>query len=242
MRIIYILATVIFAASLQAGQIGELVKVSVPDGIISPTGFVASISSVAQIAAQAQALAAQAEAVALAAADASQAVIQVQEIVNGLEGIGYIRGYVESFGAGISADTNMIATIIKFEPAGTTATSSLWRTYTYYSENPGNFPVVHYTRSLGSTNAWDTATQVSVGLTNTIVGDTLYECYANTVEMPISFTNAFFRTFVDVTGAGTNQVYMPVNNGVSVNGEVPLTATFTAGTNSMRFIGGILCQ
>lgn len=240
-RILLILA-VIASMTGHAETIGELVKVSVPDGAISPTGFVATISSVAQIAAQAQAISAQADAMTQAAADASNAVDQVRVIVNGLEGIGYIRGYVESFGAGITANTNTVATIVKFEAAGTTSTTSLWRAYTYFTEDPGSFPVMHYTRSLGSTNAWDTATQVSVVLTNTIVNGTQYECYANTVAMPLAYTSAFFRTFADISGGGTNQTYMPVRNGVSVNGAPPLTMTFTSGTNVFRIIGGVLCQ
>ena len=230
------------AAGARAGTIGELVKVSAPDGAISPTGFVATITSVAQISAQAAAVAAQAEAVAQAAAEASQAVAQVQAVVNGLEGIGYIRGYVESFGAGIQASTNIQASIVKFESAGTTATSSLWRAYTFFTEDPGSFPIVHYTQSLGDTNAWGTATQISVVLTNTVVGETEYECYANTVSMPLAYTGAFFRVFADVVGSGTNAVYMPVRNGVAVNGTEPLTATFTVGTNVVRFIGGIRTQ
>ncbi|MEI6210932.1 MAG: hypothetical protein WCR06_04835 [bacterium] len=233
-----------FAVAVVAAgdRVAEIVSVNPQTGAISPTGFVATISSVAQIAVQAEALAAQADAVAIAANDASQAVSQVQSIINGLEGIGYVRGYVLSFGSGIQANTNTSATIVKFERAGSTATTSLWRAYTYFTSDPGVWPVVRFSRSLGSTNAWVTATQVSVVITNTTVGGTQYECYANTVSMPLSYTGAYFRTFADVSGAGTNQTYMPVRNGVSVNGVDPLTASFTVGTNSIRFVGGVRVQ
>ena len=230
------------AVVVAGDTVAEIVTVHPQTGAISPTGFVATISSVAQIAAQAQSIAAQADAVAAAAADASNAVAQVQTIVNGLEGIGYIRGYVVSFSGGIQASTSTVATIVKFEPAGATSTTSLWRAYTYFTEDPGSFPVMRYSRTLGDTNAWDTASQVSVVLTNTIVGTTNYECYANTVAMPLAYTSAFFRTFADISGSGTNQVYLPVRNGISVNGAEPLTMTFVSGTNTFRIIGGVLCQ
>ena len=99
--------------------------------------------------------------------------------------------------------------------------------------------MVHYTDSLSRTGSWQTATQVSVIRTNTLVGDTLYDCYASTVAMPLDATQAFFRVFADVSGVGTNTTYMPVRNGISVNGAPGLTLRLTSGTNVIAIVGGV---
>jgi len=114
--------------------------------------------------------------------------------------------------------------------------------YTYFSQDPGVWPVVRTTESLLRTNAWDEAYTVNVSVTNVLVGDTLYECYLNRVQVPSEASNAFFRVQADVQGGGTNQFYFSVNNGVSVNGLNPLTATFLVGTNTIRYVGGIRVQ
>lgn len=237
---------IVLAASLclpvAAQIVGQLVQVNPATGDISPTGFVATVNSVSSIAAEAEALRAEADANDYAANVASQNVDQVQQIINGIEGIGYIRGYALSFGSGIEADTNTTATIIRFEPAGTTSTTSLWRAYTYFTQDPGSWPLVHYTDSLGRTDAWETAQQVSVSLTNIDLGGTNYECYANVVSMPLDAGSDFFRVFANVTGVGTNTTFMPVRNGISVNGVPGITLHLTSGTNSIHIIGGLHVQ
>jgi len=203
----------------------------------------AEVSAVAQAVAQAEAAAAQADAVETAAAMVSNAVAGVTEIVNSLEGIGYIRGHVMSFGSGVEVNTNAQATIVKIASAGTTSTNSLWNIWTYFTEDPGALPIIRFTDSLGRTNAWDEAHAVGDPALDTIlVGSTEYEAYKNTVSMPAEYGSAFFRTFVDVSGVGTNQVYLPVRNGIAVNGVAPLTATFIDGTNVYRFVGGVRVQ
>jgi len=217
--------------------------VTVQGGTIFPSNVVATVNDVASSVAAAAAASAQAEAVAQAAEIVSNAVAGVNEIVNALEGIGYIRGYVLQFGSGIEADTNMTASIVKFASAGSNATNSLWDIWTYYTEDPGAMPVVRYSQSAGRTNLWDAATPIGTpAVEDVVVGETIYEAYRHRIAMPLSYTNAFFRTFVDVTGVGTNTIYLPVRNGIAVNGEVPLTTTFTIGTNSLRFVGGIRVQ
>lgn len=226
---------------IAADPIAEILTVR--GSTIYPSNVVATIESVAASVAAAASASAQAAAAAQAAQTVSNAVAGINEIVNGLEGIGYIRGYVLSFGSGIEADTNMTASIVKFAAAGANTTNSLWDVYTYYTDDPGVAPVVRYSRSLGRTNVWDAAVPVGdAAITNVLVGGTIYECYRNRVSMPLSYTSAFFRTFADVPGIGTNTVYLPVRNGVSVNGEVPLTAIFSVGTNSIRFTGGVRTQ
>jgi hypothetical protein len=210
---------------------------------IYPSNVVATIESVAQSVAAAASAAAQAEAASQAAATVSNAVAGINEIVNSLEGIGYIRGYVLQFGSGIAADTNLTASIVQFESAGNNATNSLWDIWTYYTQDPGTMPIVRYSESVGRTNLWDAATPVGTPAIEEITVDgTVYEAYRHRLAMPLSYTSAFFRTFADVSGVGTNTIYLPVRNGIAVNGETPLTATFTVGTNAMRFVGGVRVQ
>ena len=210
---------------------------------IFPTNVAASVADVAQAVAAAESAAAQAAAAEAAALLVSNAVAGVEEIVNSLEGIGYIRGYVLQFGSGVEASTNTVASIVKFSGDGHDGTNSYWHLWTYFTEDPGVLPVIRYSQSAGRSNTWDAATAVGTAvLDEVLVGETLYEAYRNRIKMPLSMTNAFFRTFADVAGAGTNTVYLPVRNGIAVNGVEPLTATFYAGTNTMRFVGGVRVQ
>jgi len=233
---------VLFVVSLRAGQpVAEILTVR--GGTIYPTNVAAEVSAVAQAVAQAEAAAAQAEAVETAVAMVSNAVAGVTEIVNSLEGIGYIRGHVMSFGSGVEANTNTTASIVKLAPAGSTATNSLWDIWTYFTEDPGVLPTIRFSDSVGRTNAWDEAAAVGDPVLDTVlVGATEYEAYKNRVSMPAEYGSAFFRTFADVSGVGTNQVYLPVRNGIAVNGTVPLTATFIDGTNTYSFVGGVRVQ
>lgn len=231
----------IATAAMGSEPVAEIVTVR--GGVIYPSNVVAEATSVAEAVAAASAAAAKAEAVSQAAQMVSNAVAGVNEIVNGLEGIGYIRGYVLQFGSGIEADTNLVASVIKLAPAGVDGTNSLWDVWTYYTEDPGSMPIVRYSQSIGRTNLWDAATPIGTPAVEEVtVGETVYEAYRHRVAMPMVYTSAFFRTFADVSGLGTNVVYLPVNNGVAVNGEIPLTATFTVGTNSLRFVGGVRVQ
>jgi len=233
---------VLFVVSLRAEEpVAEILTVR--GSTIYPTNVAAEVSAVAAAVAQAEAAAAQAEAVETAAAMVSNAVAGVTEIVNSLEGIGYIRGHVMQFGSGIEANTNLTASIVKLASAGSTATNSLWDIWTYFTEDPGVLPVIRFTDSLGRTNVWYEAAAVGEPVLDTVlVGSTEYKAYKNRVSMPPSYTSAFFRTFADVSGVGTNQVLLPVRNGIAVNGTTPLTATFVDGTNTYRFVGGVRVQ
>jgi hypothetical protein len=235
-------AFIILSVSARAQEpVAEILTVR--GSVIYPTNVAAEVSAVAAAVAKAEAAAAQAEAVETAAAMVSNAVAGVNEIVNNLEGIGYIRGHVMQFGSGIEANTNAVASIVKLAPAGTSGTNSLWDIWTYFTEDPGVLPVIRFTDSLGRTNAWDEATAVGEPVIDTVlVGSTEYEAYKNRVSLPPKYGSAFFRTFVNVSGVGTNAVYLPVRNGVAVNGTVPLTATFVDGTNTYSFVGGVRVQ
>lgn len=237
------LLTLLTLVTMARGQEPVAELLTVQGSTIYPTNIVATVSQAAAALAAAEAAAVQAEAVEIAAGMVSNAVAGVTEIVNSLEGIGYIRGHVLQFGSGIEADTNMVASIVKFESAGVTGTNSLWDLWTYFTEDPGALPLVRFSDSLGRTNAWEQAVAVGVPtLEEVLAGGTVYEAYRNRVAMPLEYGSAFFRTFADVSGAGTNLVYLPVRNGIAVNGTVPLTGSFLCGTNTFRWVGGVRVQ
>jgi hypothetical protein len=221
-------------------QIGNIVTIR--NNKIYPSNTVAEITQLADTAATTQVALAQAQAVAVAANLVSNELAEIEVLENARNATGYIRAFVESFSPGIEADTNLTASIIKLEAAGTTESNALWDVYTYFSEDPGNWPVVRTSGSLMRTNAWDNAAGLGAVITNIIVGATEYECYRNRIALPLNTTSMFFRVYADINGGGTNKLYFPVQNGISVNGCEPLTATVIDGTNTMEWIGGIRVQ
>lgn len=223
-----------------AQQIGHIVTIR--NNEIYPTNTVAKITELAETAAQTQAALTLAQATQQSALILSNELAEIRAMENARNATGYIRGFVESFSPGIEADTNMTASIIKLDYAGEGEDCALWDVYTFFSEDPGNWPIVRTSDSLMRTNAWDAAESDSVVLTNIVVGSTLYECYRNRIKLPTETSEMFFRTFVDIFGGGTNTMYFPVNNGVAVNGREPLTATLIDGTNIMEWVGGVRVQ
>jgi len=231
----------LIAVTSCAQQVGNLVTIR--NGEIYPSNTVAHISALASTAAEVQAALATANATQAAALILSNELAVLRDMETERNAIGYINGFVESFSAGIEADTNMTASIIYFESAGTEeGVGSLWDIYTYFSTDPGVWPVVTTSDSAGRTNAWDIATQDSVELTTKIVGSTEYECYKNRVITPLDQSNAFFRVRADISGVGTNLTFFPVTGGISVNGHAGITVSVTEGTNTMQWIGGVRIQ
>ena len=239
MRGVFILA-LSFCLAARA-QVAQLLTVR-PDGTLHPSNAVATIHSLADTAAQAQAALAQAQAVAQAAAAVSNEIAQITAMENARNATGYIRLGVESFSPGIEADTNLTASILKIEHASNTVDFAFYDIWTYFTSDPGAWPYVRTSESAGRTNAWDMLESVSVTVGEVLVGSTLYEAYRNQVKMPIASASAFFRVHADIQGSGTNQMYFPVNNGISVNGVEPFSGTVTEGTNVMRWIGGVRVQ
>jgi hypothetical protein len=222
-----------------AAQIGGLVQVS-PSGQITPTNAVATIADVAQAVATAAAAAAEASVAASTASAVSNMLSDVNVIINGLEGVGYIRGYTIDFGvSGSEPNTNVTATIVDFVPnVSNDVTYTYSDVYTFFTESPAEFPVCRWSASAGRTNEWDVAESVAVDLVERLVGSTLYECYRNTVRVPVVSSTAFFRVFAEAVQSQVGAV-LPVQNGVSPSGREPLTLSVTAGTNTISFVGGI---
>ena len=216
--------------------------VTVRDGVIQPAGYVSSVSNLVSSVATVQAGLATAQATQAAALMISNELAVIRELEEARNATGYIRGFVESFSAGIVADTNMTASIVAFESGGVTATNAYWDLYTFFTNDPGTWPVVTTSESVGRSNEWDLATTIDVVLTNKIVGAVDYECYRNRITMPLSSTQAFFRVQADVMGLGTNTTYFPVVGGISVNGHAGITVTVIDGATTNQWIGGVRVQ
>lgn len=223
-------------------EYGELLQVKA-DNSISPTNIVATFSAVAQAAAQAKSAAVQADIATQTAGEVSNMLATVTTLINGLEGVGYVRGYLLDFGtAGVEENTNVTAIIVAFNPAvSNDATYVYSDVFTFFNEAPATFPVCRWTSSLGRTNEWNEAASVSVDIVEKLVGSTLYECYRNTVRVPVGYASAFFRVFAEAVQSQTG-AFLPVQNGISPGRKMPLTATFTVGTNTISFVGGIRVQ
>jgi hypothetical protein len=240
--VIAVVALIGCALSARA-QLGEIVQIR-PSGEIVPTGVVATVSGVAAAAAAAASAAAQADIAADTAATVSGLLSNVTAIINGLEGVGYVKGYVLDFGsAGTEANTNVTSTIVKFVPGvSNDVTYAYADVYTYFSESPAEFPVCRWSTSAGRTNEWDEATSVSIALVPLLVGSTYYEeVYRNTVRVPVASASAFFRVFTEAVASQTG-AFLPVQNGISPGSRTPLTGVFVSGTNTIHFVGGIRVQ
>jgi len=221
-------------------ELGELLQVR-PSGQIVPSNAVATITQVAAAAAEAAGAAAEAAVAQSTAATVSNMLSDVQTVINGLEGVGYVRGYLLDFGtAGTEPNTNVTATIVRFVPGVSNDASYVYSdVYTYFSESPAEFPVCRWSASVGRTNEWDEAVSVAIALVPLLVGSTYYEeVYRNTVRVPVAYSAAFFRVFAEAVASQTG-AFLPVQNGVSPGGREPLTAAFVSGTNTISFVGGI---
>lgn len=242
-RFLMILALAPLLASAQSlrGPLAELLTVRA-DGTLYPSNAVATITTLANVAAGAQAAVAEAQAIAVTAATITNSLAEIRALENARNSTGYIRLFVESFSPGIEADTNLTASIVLFSHASNSVDYAFYDLWTYFTSSPGTWPYVRTSESAGRTNAWDMIESENVSLGEVLVGSTLYEAYKNQIKMPIATTSAFFRVHADIQGGGTNQLNFPVENGISPNGEAPFTGTIIDGTNVMRWTGGVRVQ
>lgn len=234
------------ASAQELRKIGDFVM-STPDGKILPPESAANIADLATISAKAVANA-------QAAALSSQALAHVEARQSEIEALIYAQEgtlYLDAFncltvGPPVAIDTNLIASIIFFEPKIRPHTDPNWlvnRVTMTFSEDPGYLPIFRATSNLRTTNIWDQATIIDQGYTNRLIGATYYQnAVFSDVLTPAAWSNAFLRASVRVRGSGTNVVNFTINNGISVRGTTPLTATFLSGTNVLKIVGGIICQ
>jgi len=217
--------------------------VLVKEGGIHPAGAVATLEDISQAAVQALVVAQSAMTVSNAAAEVHAMVDSVGEVINSVEGVGYIRGYVLDFGVSESeVNTNATANIIRYDHAVSNDVTSVYSDiYVYFSEEPAELPVLQWAGSPRVDATWQTLPSVATTLTTITVDSVQWECYRITVAMPLALSTAFFRVFAT---AQQQQVgaYLPVRNGVKVGTHEPLTAEVMCGTNTIKFVGGVRVQ
>lgn len=224
-------------------KVGDVVMVTA-GGSLSPSGAVASVSQLATLAAQSTAnaqsaqLLLQAQAETDAKADAFEALLAAREGTVWVEAFNVLR-----IGDKTTVNTNITAEIIQTAwRVRSDATNVYHRLYTFFSEDTGYDPVTRIGQSLSNTNTWQQATISSNWLENVTLGSTVYEdCAVTEFAVPKAWSNAFMRVGSQVRGVGTNQTDFPVNNGIKVKGEEPLTLVATYGTNKIRIVGGVVC-
>lgn len=204
------------------------------------TAAVATVTQLSSNAVTAAITAAKADAVAEAAARVDAMVDGVSAIINSVEGIGYIRGFVLNFGvSGIQANTNATATIIRYDHAVSNDVDFVYSdVYAYFSEEPATLPVVRWANAPRLDAVWQELTSVATELTTTTVEAVTYECYKITVAIPADRASAFFRVFAEAVQASVGS-FLPVRNGIKVGTHEPLTAVFICGTNIVKYVGGV---
>ncbi len=217
-------------------KIADIVQVR--DGVIEPEGAVAHITNVAQAAAVAQSAITQASIIEQLYVMVSNKADEVEALVAAREGTGYLRGGVESFEpAGVVHNTNIISSIIRFDHV-TTPTNVTGSIYTYFSEDPGSYPYSRVTSNLRETNSWELVENQLVEEDQITVGTTLYDCYRTDVYMPLSYSNAAFRIFADVVGAGPSQTVFTVYGNLKVGQYEGVNVTIIDGSTTNIWWGG----
>ena len=217
--------------------------VLVKGGEIFPDGAVATVEDITANAVQAIAVAQSAVIVSNAAAQVEAMVDDVADVINSVEGIGYIRGYALDFGvSGVEANTNCTATIVRYDHSVSNDLTYIYSdVYVYFTEEPSTLPVLQWAASPRVDATWATLTSVATELTTVTVGAITYDAYRITVAEPIALASSFFRVFAEATQSAVGS-YLPVRNGIKVGSYEPLTAEMTCGTNVIKFVGGIRVQ
>lgn len=217
--------------------------VLVKSGEIFPDGAVATVSDITSNAVHAIAVAQSAAIVSAAAWQVGQMVDDVADVINSVEGIGYIRGYALDFGvSGVEANTNCTATIVRYDHSVSNDLTYIYSdVYVYFTEEPSTLPVLQWASSPRVEATWEALTSVATTLTTVTVGATTYDAYRITVAEPIALASAFFRVFAEATQAAVGS-YLPVRNGIKVGAFEPLTAEMMCGTNLIKFVGGVRVQ
>ena len=217
--------------------------VLVKGGTIFPSNAVATVSDIAAAAVQAVAVAQSALIVSNAAAEVEAMIDDVADVINSVEGIGYIRGYALDFGVSAAeVDTNQTANVIRFDYDVSNDVASVYcDVYVYFTAEPATLPVLRLASSPRDDATWTTLESVATALTTITVDSTSYECYRITVAVPIALSSAFLRVFATAQSTTVGS-YLPVRNGIKVGSYEPLTASVTCGTNTFTFVGGIRVQ
>lgn len=230
--------------SATAEPVAEILTVRGAD--VYPPGYLATVSNVTEAVVETEITRAEAEIAYSTALQASNSVAGALHILNSIEGIGYITGYITEFGstsASASANTNMTSLILEMTPPRVDPSYPgylLIDVWVWYSENPGVAPKLRHSSAITSApNEWTTAEEVGEATFDMILhAGVLWECYKHTAKVPSEYASGFLRAYVEILGGGEDVAQLPINIGLEINGRKGITQTFWVGTNKIEIVGG----
>ena len=211
------------------------------DGTIAPTGAVASITQLANSAAQALAAQAAAQAVSDASTLISNQIATVEAEIASQQQHAIFRGFVTSFSSAVAPVTNCNVQILQFSTSRS-GTNNYGNLATWFQVAPTNTPTIQYKAMLSATN-WTALSTISNSWPATINVTTtggVYQAYATTVQLPKAMSNAYFRVNGQVNFVTADGNVLPVTGGLSVNGKVGITTNLVIGGVTNVFVGGVL--
>jgi len=241
--LVYAVIICALSSPARTAELGSLVTVT-QDGEIRPAGAVAAIDDLAEAAAAGVAAEASAQAVLDTQAALSNRLDGITSLIASREGFGYVRGHVLEFsGAGIDPES-VESSIVNLDMGANDGTNQFVDVYVWFNINPGYAPSLRFGSSLGQTNSWSNAVIVSAVETNVVAGSGVYESWRLTGAFPASASNVLIQAFADIGGAGTNDYYLSVANGISPGGRTPLTRTFYDGSSNVLMVvkGGLIVE
>lgn len=217
-------------------------------GNISPAGYAAGLTEIAQAEAAAAANQQSAALVTNTTAAASNVVNDVVDALTGTFGFCYVTGHTVSFAGAVEVSTNATAQIVycQFGAAGTVTTNDVQHTGHYiwhvYSETMNATPEIKYKENLSGTNAWTVCElQSTAEFSNTNVNGVAYETvYRSTVWLPSSYDSAFFMAFCEILSGGSAGALLDVYDGLSVNGKTGYTGDITRDGHVFTYKTGLL--
>ena len=223
----------IFAAICASAQVQVLTVDQ--HGVVSPPGYVAGLSDIAQAEAAAEVTRQSAELVDSTARAASNIVDQIVFALTGSIGFGYVTGHVVSFAGAVEISTNATSQIVYLDLGSAGTSNILEEAYTghyvwhVYSESLGSYPAIKYKTNLDATNSWEVAEyQSTAEYTKTTINGVEYSViYRSTVWLPSSYTSAFLMAFCESTGGGQAGGYFDVQTGFSIGGQTGFTGDIT---------------
>lgn len=215
-------------------------------GNISPNGYVAGLTDIANEEARAAANLQAGQVVQQATAAASNVVDAIATALTGSIGFGYVTGHVISFSGTVDISTNATSNMLLLQlgQGGSMTTNGVPYSGHYvwhaYNVPMNSLPAIKYMTNLDATNAWEFVQYQSTAEFNDIEinGITFPTLYRSTVWMPTALSGAFFIAFVESYGGGQAGGFFDVQGGFTIGGKRGLTGTLVEDGLLKTFEGG----
>ena len=176
-----------------------------------------------------------------AGAIVTAAVEAVQSQIDAQESVGFIRGFVSKLGAMEAAvDTNAAVSIVRFDVDQLDGGGRRCWIYAAFSgrNSAQNAQTdIQFSASLQPVT-WAVIPSVESYATNIMINGEWLDTVCYIVEIPAIYNAAFMRVQATLEKVGLPP-YLEVRNGIRVNDENPFTGEIVAGTNLIKFVGGV---